>query len=34
MLPTKRVHFIPAGKAPLCGADAVKPCYLPSTVPS
>jgi hypothetical protein len=27
MLPTKSVHFIPAGKAPLCGADAVKASY-------
>jgi hypothetical protein len=26
MLPTKRAHSIPAGKAPLCGADAVKAC--------
>jgi hypothetical protein len=24
MLPTSRVDLIPAGKAPLCGADAVK----------
>jgi hypothetical protein len=28
MLPTPRVHFIPAGKAPRSGADAVKACYL------
>jgi hypothetical protein len=30
MLPTKSVHFIPAGKAPQRGADAVKACYLKS----
>jgi hypothetical protein len=29
MLPRSRVHFIPAGKAPQRGADAVKACYLP-----
>jgi hypothetical protein len=28
MLPTSRVDFIPAGKAPQRGADAVKVCYL------
>jgi hypothetical protein len=27
MLPTQRAYFIPAGKAPLCGADAVKVGY-------
>jgi hypothetical protein len=27
MLPTSRVHFIPAGKAPQRGADAVKVGY-------
>jgi hypothetical protein len=27
MLPTSRVHFIPAGKAPQRGADAVKASY-------
>jgi hypothetical protein len=26
MLPTSRVHFFPAGKAPQRGADAVKAC--------
>jgi hypothetical protein len=26
MLPTSRVNFIPAGKAPRRGADAVKAC--------
>jgi hypothetical protein len=30
MLPTSRVDFIPAGKAPQRGADAVKASYLPS----
>jgi hypothetical protein len=29
MLPTSRVHSIPAGKAPQRGADAVKASYLP-----
>jgi hypothetical protein len=29
MLPTKRVNFIPAGKAPQRGADAVKVGYTP-----
>jgi hypothetical protein len=28
MLPTSRVDFIPAGKAPHRGAAAVKACYL------
>jgi hypothetical protein len=28
MLPTFRVPFMPAGKAPHRGADAVKACYL------
>jgi hypothetical protein len=30
VLPTPRVHFIPAGKAPQRGADAVKASYLSS----
>jgi hypothetical protein len=30
MLPRSSVHFIPAGKAPQRGADAVKACYPPS----
>jgi hypothetical protein len=29
VLPRSRVHFIPAGKAPHSGADAVKASYLP-----
>ena len=29
MLPTSSVNFIPAGKAPQRGADAVKASYLP-----
>jgi hypothetical protein len=28
MLPRSHADFIPAGKAPLCGADAVKASYL------
>jgi hypothetical protein len=30
MLPTSCVHFIPAGKAPRSGADAVKVGYAPA----
>jgi hypothetical protein len=32
MLPTLRVHSIPAGKAPQRGADAVKASYTPCSV--